>query len=129
MGRPKHIAEAKLHPFVVRLTDTQHAIIQKYADQLGVSMAEYIRHMAIHGKVEISYHFNASLPELQKLTREFSAIGNNLNQIAKYFHMGGTRSRAMQEEINSCIEQLYALSEEVMKMAGEYNGNSKTSIK
>ena len=30
---------------------------------------------------------------------EFGKIGSNLNQIARYFHMGGIRSKAMQDEI------------------------------
>lgn len=116
------------HPFVVRLTDTQHRIIQNYADQLGMSMAAYVRHMAIHGKLSISYPIVASIPDLQKLTAEFGKIGSNLNQIARHFNTGGMQSREIREDINECIAMLMKLSRQVTEMAGEFNGNTQTSI-
>lgn len=129
MARPKKkIVPVKNHTFVVRLDDIQYSIIQEYARQLGISMAEYIRRQAIHGKVEIRHPLVVSLPELQKLTDEFSAIGNNLNQIARYFHMGGLQSKEMREEINRCISEIMEMRKSIMKMAGEFHGNTETSL-
>lgn len=129
MARPKKkIVPVKNHTFVVRLDDIQYSIIQEYARQLGISMAEYIRRQAIHGKVEISHPLVVSLPELQKLADEFSAIGNNLNQIARYFHMGGLQSKEMREEINRCISEIMEMRKSIMKMAGEFHGSTETSL-
>lgn len=129
MARPKkETAPVKSHTFVVRLDDVQYSIIAGYAKQLGMSMAEYIRHQAVHGKLEIKYPIVAALPELQKLTDEFSAIGNNLNQIAKYFNMGGLQSKAMREEINACIAEIMKMRETVMGMAGDFHGSIETSV-
>ena len=44
----------------------------------------------------------------------------NLNQIARYFNTGGERSLAMEDEIRHCIAELFALREEVLKMAGDF---------
>lgn len=128
MARPKkEIAEPMEHPFVVRLTDTQYDVIKNRALQTGMSMAGYIRHQAIHGKVSISYPVVASMPELQKLTYEFSKIGNNLNQIARYFNSGGMQSKAIREDINDAIAEIMEMSKKVTEMAGEYNGNTQAS--
>jgi hypothetical protein len=127
MARPKKIlTEPKSHCFVVRLTDTQHEIIKNYAEKIGMSMAEYIRHQAINGKIEISYPIVASVPDLQKLTAEFGKIGSNLNQIARYFNTGGMQSKAIREDINECIAELMEASRRVTEMAGEFNGNTQT---
>ena len=58
----------------------------------------------------------------------FAAIGNNLNQIAKYFNTGGLQSKAMREEINSCIAQIMQMRKAVMEMAGDFNGDSQTPV-
>lgn len=127
MARPKKtVTEPKTHCFVVRLTDTQYSIINSYAEQMGISMAEYIRHQAVHGKVEISYQVVASIPEIQKLTAEFGKIGSNLNQIAKFFNTGGMQSQVIREDINECITELMKMSRQVAEMAGEFNGNTQT---
>lgn len=130
MARPKkETVPAKNHTLVVRLDDVQYSIVEGYAKQLGISMAEYIRRQAVHGKVEINYPIVAALPELQKLTDEFSAIGNNLNQIARYFNMGGLQSKAMREEINACISKIMEMRETVMGMAGDFRGSAETPVK
>ena len=129
MARPKKTeTEPMKHSFVVRLTDTQYDIIRSYAEEMGMSMASYVRHMAIHGKMTINYPIVASIPEIQKLTAQFGRIGSNLNQIAKYFNTGGMQSRALREEINECIAELMKLSKAVTEMAGEFNGNTQAPI-
>ena len=69
------------------------------------------------------------LPELQKYTNELAVIGNNLNQIAKYFNLGGLQSQAMRERIHSCIAAIMEMRKKVLDMAGVFQGFSQTSIK
>ena len=129
MARPKKKdTPVKTRTFVVRLDDIQYSVIEKYAAQLGMSMADYIRHQAIHGKVDLHYPIVVDLPQLQKFTDELSAIGNNLNQIARYFNMGGLQSKAMRERINSCIEELMDMRKKVLEMAGDFDGSTETFI-
>ena len=47
-------------------------------------------------------------------------MGNNLNQLTRYFHMGGLRSQAMTDELNRCINEIMRLRKEVMELAGDY---------
>ncbi len=50
-------------------------------------------------KVTVNYNIVADIGEIQKLTAQAAGIGNNLNQIARYFHGGGLASRGMLEEL------------------------------
>ena len=59
------------------------------AKRAKLSRSDYIRQQLLKGKVIITYDFRVDISELQKLTSEYHNIGNNLNQIAKYFNTGG----------------------------------------
>ena len=61
------------------------------------------------GRILIPFNYNivADLGEIQNLTVQAAGIGNNLNQIARYFHSGGLASRGMLEELKRCIYMLY----------------------
>lgn len=124
MARPKKNMELrKEHRVTVRFRAVQYEIVSRQATELGIPVAEYVRRMAVRGRIDASYPIVADLPELKKLTNEFSAIGNNLNQIARYFNMGGARSRDVQEEINACIAAIMQMRKEVLEMAGDFHGN------
>ena len=90
-----------------------------------LSRSDYIRQQLLKGQVIITYDFRVDIPELQKLTSEYHNIGNNLNQIAKYFNTGGIHSQEIRQRINQCISELFALRKEVLKMAGDFHGNTK----
>ena len=49
--------------------------------------------MLMKGRVNTSYVFYVHPDEIEAITREFAAIGNNLNQIAAFFNSGGIQSR------------------------------------
>ena len=122
MGRPKkEKAFSKDRQVTVRLSEMEYEIIEKSAMDAGMTIAAYMRHMAVHGNIRIEYPVIADSNELKKLTNEFAAIGNNLNQIARYFHMGGSRSKQMQENINMCIAAIMDMRKEVVRMAGDYH--------
>ena len=61
----------------------------------------------------------------EKITREFAAIGNNLNQIAAFFNSGGLPSHVMRENINHAISCIFEMREQVAEMAGKNYGNLK----
>ena len=129
MARPrKDSGLHKTRKIDFRLDETQYSIIEKNAADAGMSVSGYVRHQAIHGKVAISYPIVTEVADLQKLTNQFAAIGNNLNQIAKYFNMGGLQSKAIREEINGCVAEIMQLRKAVLEMAGDFHGSIKTSI-
>ena len=129
MARPrKDSGLHKTRKIDFRLDETQYSIIEKNAADAGMSVSDYVRHQAIHGKVAISYPVVAEVTDLQRLTNQFAAIGNNLNQIARYFNMGGLQSKAIREEINGCVAEIMKLRKTVLEMAGDFHGSTETSI-
>ena len=83
------------------------------------------------GRILIPFNYNivADLGEIQNLTVQAAGIGNNLNQIARYFHRGGLASRGMLEELKRCIAEIRELRQEIVQLGGVYRGNSKTHRK
>lgn len=114
---------------MLRLSDTEYEIVTNYAKEAGYPPAVYARKQILEGQVKIECPIIVDIEELRKLTAEFGKIGSNLNQIAKYFNMGGIRSQAMQEEIHECISQLFLMREEVLRLAGDYHSNIETHRK
>ena len=117
------------HRITIRFDDLEYENILSNAEEAGLSMSEYLRNQILHGKVEIHNHIVADFPKLEKLTQEFSAIGNNLNQLTRYFHMGGLKSKAMTDELTRCINEIMRMRKDVMEMAGEYRGYTQTHRK
>ena len=83
------------------------------------------------GRILIPFNYNivADLGEIQNLTVQAAGIGNNLNQIARYFHGGGLASRGMLEELKKCIAEIRELRQEIVQLGGVYRGNSKAHRK
>ena len=69
--------------------------------------------------------YNQIRKSLIIITREFAAIGNNLNQIAAFFNSGGLPSHVMRENINHAISCIFEMREQVAEMAGKNYGNLK----
>ncbi|MBQ9685814.1 MAG: plasmid mobilization relaxosome protein MobC [Oscillospiraceae bacterium] len=123
MARPKKQKELRKEKLItVRLTDVEYEIIAENAKRAGKPIAEFVRDQAVHREVKIIYPIVVDLPELQPLTDQFQRIGDNLNQIAKYFNMKGLHSMAVRQEINACIMMLMDLRKEVLKLAGDFRG-------
>ena len=53
------------------------------------------------------------MDDVRNIGKELHAIGNNLNQIAQYFHTGGARSEHIIQEINSGVKDLERIRKKV----------------
>jgi len=127
--RKKQEGTVRSHLITVRLDDIEYENVCSAAKQAGLSLSDYFRQQAVYGKVEIHNHIVADFPKLEKLTQEISAIGNNLNQLTRYFHMGGLKSKAMTDELTRCINEIMRMRKDAMEMAGEYRGYTQTHRK
>lgn len=130
MARPKKDNELTYTRQInLRFTDTQYDIVCKASEEAGLSISEYIRRQVMKGKVIAKYEIVADVPELKKLVAEFGKIGSNLNQIARHFNQGGIHSQEMRQAINRCIAEIYEMKYEVIKMAGDFHGDTETHSK
>ena len=120
--RKKRLEQELNHPhFVgVRLSDIELELLDRKAEILGVSRSECLRKLLVEKEIVHRVEVVADMEELRRLVGEYGKIGVNLNQIARYFNTGGDRSLAMEDEIRHCIAELFALREEVLKMAGDF---------
>lgn len=127
MARPKKDNELTYTRQInLRFTDTQYDIVCKASKEAGLSISEYIRKQLMKGKVIAKYEIVADVPELKKLAAEFGKIGSNLNQIARHFNQGDIHSQEMRQAINRCIAEIYEMKYEVIKMAGDFHGDTET---
>ena len=104
MARPKK--EKSLHRgkrVYIRFTELEYELVAGYAKDAGYPIGTFVRKQALREKLEVNYNIVADLGEIQNLTVQAAGIGNNLNQIARYFHGGGLASRGMLEELKKCM--------------------------
>ena len=69
-----------------RVTETVHELLYRQAEDAGMTLSEFTAQMLMKGRVNTSYVFYVHPDEIEAITREFAAIGNNLNQIAAFFN-------------------------------------------
>ena len=100
-----------------RVTEVVHELLHRQAEDAGMTLSEFTAQMLMKGRVNTSYVFYVHPDEIEAITREFAAIGNNLNQIAAFFNSGGIQSRAMLENINHAISCIFEMREQVAEMA------------
>ena len=111
----KEHGDKKTHNMKVLLDDAQYALVQSAANAAGMKMAAYMRNQAIYGKIEIHNHIVANFSSLERISAELSSISNNLNQLTRYFHMGGVKFESMQEELRRCINEVMKMREELLR--------------
>ena len=90
-----------------------------------MTLSQFAAQILTKGHVNTSYVFYVHPDEIEAITREFAAIGNNLNQIAAFFNSGGLPSHVMRENINHAISCIFEMREQVTEMAGKNYGNLK----
>ncbi len=130
MARPKKEKELKHnHIVTLRFNDTEYEIVTGNAKDTGLPLAEFLRRQVMKGKVIAKYEIVADVPELKKLIAEFGKIGSNLNQIARHFNQGGIHSQEMRQAIGRCLAEIHEMQQEVIKMAGDFHGNTETYSK
>lgn len=107
MARPKK--DESLHRgkrVYIRFTELEYELVAGYAKDAGYPIGTFVRKQALREKLEVNYNIVADLGEIQNLSVQAAGIGNNLNQIARFFHGGGLASRGMLEELKRCILML-----------------------
>ncbi len=98
MGRPKS-RQAPRTTMSIRESERERRQIEEKAMATGLATSAYIRTMALDGgNVDTTIH-----EDRQKLMHELSAIGNNINQIAR---MANTNLFISKSDVQDVKEQL-----------------------
>ena len=99
-------------PIILRcpVTAEERALIEQKMAQLPTQrIGAYLRKMAIDG-----YIIYTDTTDIKAFTAELSAIGRNINQIAKKLNIGGSVYKADIEEIRERQEQIWQLQRRIL---------------
>lgn len=111
------------YKLTLRFTEDEYKGIKVDAADAKMRVAEYGREMLLNGIVKVVYKVVADMDDVRAIGKELHAIGNNLNQIAQYFHTGGARSEYIIQQINSGVKDLEKIRKKVEKMAVDSYGS------
>ena len=99
-------------PIILRcpVTAEEQALIEQKMAQLPTQrIGAYLRKMAIDG-----YIIYTDTTDIKAFTAELSAIGRNINQIAKKLNAGGSGYQADIEEIRERQDQIWQLQRRIL---------------
>ena len=123
MTRPKKEKTlTKTKDVHLRMNETEYALLIERARASDMTVSEFVRNALNNQNVIIKYEITADVPEIKQLISQFGKIGNNLNQIARYFNQGGIISSEMKKEIRKALRDIYEIKYEVEKMVREFRG-------
>ena len=84
--------------------------MQQKMQEVGIqNKSAYLRKMAIDG-----YIIQVDTTDIKEMTRALSAIGRNINQIAKRLNAGGPAYQADMEEIRERMDQIWQLQRRIL---------------
>ena len=99
-------------PIVLRcpVTVEERVLIEQKMAQLPTQrIGAYLRKMAIDG-----YIIYTDTADIKAFTAELSAIGRNINQIAKKLNAGGSAYQADMDEIRERLDQIWQLQRRIL---------------
>ena len=99
-------------PIVLRcpVTAEERVLIEQKMAQLPTQrIGAYLRKMAIDG-----YIIYTDTANIKAFTAELSAIGRNINQIAKKLNAGGSAYQADMDEIRERLDQIWQLQRRIL---------------
>ena len=88
----------------------ERALIEQKMAQLPTQrIGAYLRKMAIDG-----YIIYTDTADIKAFTKELSAIGRNINQIAKRINAGGPAYQADMDEIRERLDEIWQLQRRIL---------------
>ena len=99
-------------PIILRcpVTAEERALIEQKLTQLQTKrIGAYLRKMAIDGSI-----IQVDTTDIKEMTRALSAIGRNINQIAKRVNAGGPVYQADRDEIRERLDEIWQLQRRIL---------------
>ena len=92
------------------VTEEEKQLIEEKMAQLHTKRSgAYLRKMAIDG-----YIIQVDTTDIKEMTRALSAIGRNINQIAKRINIGGGAYKADMQEIQERLDEIWQLQRRIL---------------
>ena len=92
------------------VTEEEKRLIDEKLSQLPAKrMGAYLRKMAING-----YIIYTDTADIKAFTKELSAIGRNINQIAKSVNAGGPAYQTDMDEIRERLDEIWELQRRIL---------------
>ena len=92
------------------VTEEEKRLIDEKMAQLSTRRyGAYLRKMAING-----YIIYTDTADIKAFTKELSAIGRNINQIAKCVNAGGSAYKADMREIQERLDEIWQLQRRIL---------------
>ncbi len=105
--KKKTLPPPKEHRITIRLTEDQYEVLKNECKASQLSVSEYIRRLLLNRKIPvypiIIHDEHEILEELYKINK----LGNNLNQIARYFNSNGLMNNEVYKELKEVIHLLH----------------------
>ena len=114
------------HRVTIRFSDTQYAVISEDAKRAGLPLADYLRKLIANHGLTLSYKIVRDDKAIHDLTIALGRIGNNLNQISRYFHQHGATTPGIEKDISACISKIYDMSARLDEIEGAADGDTET---
>lgn len=97
-------------PLLFYVSEEERGMIQAKMELYGTTnLSAYLRKMAIDG-----YIIQVDTKDIKEMNKLLSAIGRNINQIAKRVNAGGPTYQADMEEIQERLEQIWQLQRRIL---------------
>ena len=105
--KKKTIPPAKERKVTIRLTEDQYSVISHSARMSQMTLSEYIRRILMNQKIQeyniIIHDEHEILEELRKINK----LGNNLNQIIRYFNNNGLMNNRIARDLKEVKQALW----------------------
>ena len=124
--RKKDIPPAKIRSVGIRFTEEQYSVLEHNAKQARLSVSEYIRRSVLNQKIPVFQPNIHDEHEILAELRNINKVGNNLNQIARYFNQGGMMNNQIAVDLKSLIKHLNDSCIRFDTAVVKEYGNSKT---
>jgi hypothetical protein len=113
--RKSYTGERRTVHLGVQLTPTERAELEAAASEAGTGLSQYVRELCLRRTPEAATVGGARRnPEAKRLMYELSAIGNNLNQLARIANT--TRCAPQEQELKAAIAFLKATMAHVLAL-------------
>lgn len=110
-----------------RLSKEEKIAFDRRVNEANLHQSEFIRQAVLTTKIKASPpKKGVDLKVEGELLYALSKIGNNLNQIARYYNYGEPRTEDIDYQLRKMLTELTKLQSQVAKKVGEKSGNFKT---